>query len=59
MEDSGFDDSFEEDEEDGGERGSPPSQMLCWGVDDSLKNESRSSHRVDVSLEGLLRPLVF
>ena len=59
MEDSRSDDLFEEDEEEGGKGDGPPTQMLCRGVIEYLKNESRSSLGVDGSLEGSLRPSVF
>ena len=54
-----FDDSFEEDEEEGGEGSVPPTTMLCRGVFDSWKNESRSSLRVDGSLDELLCSSMF
>ena len=43
-------DLSKEDEEDGGKGGGAPNWMLCQGVVDSLKNESRSSPWVDASL---------
>ena len=47
VEGSQSDDSYEEDEEEGGEGGVPPATMLCRGVFDSWKNESKSNPWVD------------
>ena len=47
MEGSGSDDLSKEYEEEGGEGGGPPAQMLCRGVFDSWKNDSILNLAVD------------
>ena len=44
-------DSSDEDEEDGGDKGVPPAWMLCQGVADSGDKEPRSNPGVDGSLK--------